>query len=327
MKTELFLKVMKTLADSGVRYALLGDTDEYPHNIGGDVDVMVHPDDLPVFHIMMWQCEDSATRVVNRIRHEHAAFCYVFAKVAPGGDVTTLKIDVCADYVRYGATFLRATDVLRDTADARDCDGNPKGFRVLSPRGEFMYYLLKKIYKSGADEAQFTHLLGEYRKDPGGCAEEIGKCWNAKDSLEIRRIFDAGSFGGFVGWIPYFRRNLIKNAGLSLPGRINVARWMADRIKSPTGFVVAASGLSAERVAIMRSDWAETQRSTMSDGGVLCFATTLVPRLRSTFAVCDVAGHPFYADIALCGGDRETANRMILEAMSQRATKRWKPKP
>ena len=68
MKTELFFRFVGLLENATVPYAVVGNTEAYPENVGGETDILVSPEDMPRILGLVWQIEDAGTRVVNRVR-------------------------------------------------------------------------------------------------------------------------------------------------------------------------------------------------------------------------------------------------------------------
>jgi len=317
MKTEMFCRFVNILNASGIRYALLGNTESYPEKIGGDVDTMVHPDDWTKLHEALWLMEDAGTRVVNRVRRGRAAFCYTIAHVSPDGAVAMLKPDVFTDYAEDCDIYMGASGTLENAVPAEYSDGRQKGFNVLAPHMEFAYYLLKKIHKSAVDEAQFAYLAMMFGKAPGACAKEIARYCGAADAAKIRGAFECGNYAGFSGMFPGLRERVFKIPGVFSAKQLKNLRWIADRVFTPVGFAISTSG----DAGIVAKDWAETQRATFVSRCPRF--SPLMGKIKSMLFVCNAKC--LFADVVVDGESRPETNRKILEAMSRRATKRWKP--
>ena len=88
-KKEAFFALLDLFERERIRYALVGNTDEYPDHIGSDVDIVTDAEGLDRFHHAIWTLESSGLRVVQRFQHEITAFYYVLHGLLSEGDQTS----------------------------------------------------------------------------------------------------------------------------------------------------------------------------------------------------------------------------------------------
>ena len=249
MREKLFLQLINILENNGIRYAILGNTEAYPKNIESDVDVIIHPDDIQCFHRVLWKIESDNIQIVQMLQHEIVAFYYVVVQVSDT-EVTMVQPDVCTDYYRNGKRFLLASEMLNGTEIACDSRGRSKGFRVLSPEKEFIYYLLKKIEKGALSEYQFAHLLDRFLKNFEGALAYSGRFWSEKSIKVIQQAFEQNKPSLLQEHLFVLRREL--QGVLELSARDMLKRFVlsVSRCFHPTGFVVHLCGDAEHTSAI-----------------------------------------------------------------------------
>ena len=295
MKQKLFERLYTILEDRGVRYAVLGDTSRYPEEIGSDIDIMVHPDDLSRLHLYVWEIEDVSTKVVQMFQHEIVAFYYVVAHVSNSG-VTIIQPDVCSDYYRKGVKFLSADELLLGADVAVDTRGKSKGFKVLSPANEFIYYLLKKIDKGHLDECQFNHLRMQFSNDPLGCMTQSLRFWNNEQVAQIQSSLESGTVESLRGNLPQLREGLHAGRHIRPRDRVLDIIRQCRRCLQPSGFVVCicGAGPSVDGLVVQLTDDFKSacRRQIVVDVDDKSLFTmlrrkigTVVPRIKSTLVV------------------------------------------
>lgn len=241
MKTELFQRLVAILEEEGIHYALLGNTESYPEVIGSDVDIMVSTEHINQFQKIIWTIEDDKTRVVQMLQHEPVAFYYVVVYTGEYS-FTVIQPDVCTDYYRNGKHLLSAQEMLEDKRLALDLDGNSKGFYVLAPEKEFIYYLLKKIDKDELSVEQFDHLRKCFDKNPNGAMTLSSSFWSEKSVLLIHQALECDGYNALHSLLPTLRRELHRRLRISIHDKFKRIFQRLNRCLYPTGFVVKLKG-------------------------------------------------------------------------------------
>ena len=175
------------LEQTEMTYCVVGRTDILPGEIVGDVDIVIDAKSSHDFHQFIFEFSRvNRLKLVQVLKHEQSANYFVLAWMGSDGKPKFLHPDVCTDYIRNGRIFLTADEVLSGRAPALDAAGKWKGFYVVAPAREFIYYLLKKIDKQALDNDQGKHLSTLWAKAPVDCNTEIGRFWS-NDNAELLR--------------------------------------------------------------------------------------------------------------------------------------------
>lgn len=243
-KKEVFCHLVGLLDRKNIRYALVGNTEEYPDHIGSDVDIVTDADGLETFHRSVWSLETCGIRVIQCFQHEISAFYYILGFENDSGGWDFLQPDICTDYYRRAIKLLDAVTML-ETARQKPCTGCPGGsFCVLSAPDEFIYYLLKKIGKGKPLSAeQFEHLQAVFAEAPDDCRERARAFGSA--ALYAAASVDSGEIDRFNAVLPGLKRDILRSGVLPRPRRLRDALRKLCRVVRPTGFVVVLSGEDA----------------------------------------------------------------------------------
>ena len=168
----LFLKYLQM---NGISYCIVGNTDDFPEAIEGDVDIIIPQDRIKSLHLIMLAfCKENDCKLVQCLQHENNAFYYVI-QWWQNNQPAFLKLDICGNYYRKAKLFLPADALLSNPEEAKNVQGHAKGFLVPAPATEFIYYLLKKIDKGNLNNEQAAHLHTQWLKDPTGCLSNVRK--------------------------------------------------------------------------------------------------------------------------------------------------------
>ena len=246
-KKDAFFRLVQMLEHEGIRYALVGNTDEYPDHIGSDVDIVTYENGLAKFHHSAWSLEDAGLRVIQRFQHEITAFYYILAFRSPENRWDFIQPDICTDYYRRARKLLDAAPML-ERRRRKACLGCPGGgFFVLAPQDEFVYYLLKKIGKASLSAEQFHHLHGTFSEDPEGCSERLASLGPA--ATRALAAVEANDCERLSASLPELKRGLLSSGYIGRPRRFRDAYRKLRRILHPTGFVAVLSGPDADKTA------------------------------------------------------------------------------
>jgi len=236
---HLFLKYLQT---NGTPYCIVGNTDDFPEAIAGDVDIIIPQAKIKSLHLIMIAfCKENDFNLVQCLQHENNAFYYViqwWQNNAPA----FLKLDICGNYYRKAKMFLPADALLSNPEAAKDEKGHGKGFLVPAPATEFIYYLLKKIDKGNLNKEQATHLHTKWLKDPTGCLSNVSRFWNNEHSVLIKQAAESNDWQNVIKAIPQLQKSIHRNVHMTLQGITGEFLRRVRRVLFPTGFSVVFLG-------------------------------------------------------------------------------------
>ena len=241
IKQRLFYEIIALLENNNVNYVIVGNTDNYPNEIGSDVDIVLPQRDINKFQQLVWSLENDTTRVWQMFQHEICAYYYILFDISSEG-IVAIQPDICSDYYRNGKKLLSASYLLKGNRNATDANGKSKGFKTLSPAKEFIYYLLKKVDKQHISDEQFTHLHACYKQDVIGACEEINEIWSTEGLKIICKAFDNCDISLIVDNIVVLQKEIHKKKGMTFGLRLKNSLLKIKRIWQPTGYVIAIMG-------------------------------------------------------------------------------------
>ena len=323
-KKEAFFALLDLFERERIRYALVGNTDEYPDHIGSDVDIVTDAEGMNRFHRAIWTMEKQGLRVVQRFQHEITAFYYILAFRTDNGGWGFIQPDICTDYYRKAIKLLNAAPMLdrRRKNTCSDCPGG--GFFVLGPEDEFAYYLFKKIGKTKLSDSQFFHLRTVYSENPADCRSRLSQFGDLMNP--VWSALESGDAGGLSSALPDLKRGLLSSGRLARPARFYDALRKLRRIMWPTGLVVSLpGGEMSDRASVLHETFAPAFRRQM-DVPVLSsrsLFSVLKAKTASTLVVLSGPGSGALrslVDISL-GADEPGVDR-IVEFLAKRARAR-----
>ena len=327
-KRDAFFHLIDLFDQLGIRYALVGNTDEYPDHIGSDVDIVTDAEGMRRFHHAIWTLEDRGLRVIQCFQHEITAFYYILAFRTDDGGWGFIQPDICTDYYRHARKLLDAGPMLerRRKQECPECPGG--GFFVLAPHDEFLYYLLKKIGKKGLSESQFEHLRRTFASAPDTCRAALGRF--PAISATVVAAMDSGDAASLSASLPDLKASLLRSGALGSPRRFRDSIRKFSRILHPTGFVAVlagASGENRERAARLHAELfhAFRRQADFAASEKCLFRTLVKARTASTFAVLDAMPcglARFLVDVVL-SPDADCASA-VLDCLSTRAKSRFR---
>lgn len=235
-RITLFNKLIEILEQSKISYAIVGRTESYPESIGSDIDLMIHVEDLEKFHKEIWNIENAGAKVVQMFQHEIVAFYYIVYSFDETERIC-IQPDVCSDYYRKGRKLLSAKEMLANTIEA-----SQKGFFILSPEKEFIYYLLKKIDKRNLSIEQFEHIRNSFMSSPEKSLEEAARIWNKNDLSVIKDAFENNRYEYLNNRLKQLQKGIHSAKKIGFLGKIKNYALKVKRILNPTGYVIALMG-------------------------------------------------------------------------------------
>ncbi|MDQ3193098.1 MAG: hypothetical protein M3Q58_16050 [Bacteroidota bacterium] len=221
------------LNSSGIAYAITGRTENYPEIIHSDIDIIILNEDVHNF----WSFLRSLKELdwIQVISHENSGH-YCVVTIAIGNNHFFLKPDFCSDYFRNGLLFLKSKHLLINRIY------DPRGFYLLAPNQEFIYYVLKKIDKGEISHEQWDHLKNNWFKDPNGCINTISSFFSTENQKLIKDSFNNNNFRIFEDKILELKKDFKGNLKINLFHFFKKLKNRFERIVKPTGLVVAFMG-------------------------------------------------------------------------------------
>jgi thymidylate kinase len=220
---------------------VVGDTQNYPHEIPGDIDIVVDEQSIPKIHENLFRfCNERGARIVQILQHERSAWYFVFVWSDVSGHPCFLHPDICADYFRRGRLFLRAHEILAGRSKSTDGEGN--AFYVPAPANAFIYYLLKKIDKCDLSERQSHYLSVLWKKDPQSAFAQIGRFWPDREASLLARAAATNTWVEVKAELPRFQRTLRGGLSFSTQHLWQEVNRKISRIRRPTGLMVTLMG-------------------------------------------------------------------------------------
>jgi serine acetyltransferase/thymidylate kinase len=242
--SALLMDFFRLLDAKRIAYCVLGDTEQLPHRIASDVDIVVAESTLPRLPALLDEyCRQHRLRLVQCLQHEANAFYFVVSFKAPDNKAHFLALDFCGDYYRRGRQLLSSHELVTHAIAATYPSGLTKGFKICAPAFAFCYYLLKKIDKEQLHDGHGEHLTRQWHLDPIGCAKMIERFWGRSfETRLLMRAAESGDWTTVAKILPRMRAKLHRRVPLRpAPMWRELARhWR--RWRQPTGLLIAALG-------------------------------------------------------------------------------------
>lgn len=253
---QILLRVCETLDKAGVRYCMLHGYENYPQQIGSDVDILIDqgvtPDELA--KLLRNNRTQIGADIVSR-----RGYCVVLAaKGAPAF--------LCLDFTTHP-----------DVNGLRFCDGSTVltgrrrhgWFWIPEVSTEFGCYLARTIAKGSLDERKEMRLQELYSQDPARCERQIENFWSGTSQAVIAAAARSGDWRKVRADLSEFQTELMRSIASMSPGAYFGAK--AKRMLGWLGNIWRPQGIS---VVLLGPDGAG--KSSIVDG--------LPPRVSDVFA-------------------------------------------
>jgi len=232
---NIFELFFSELNHSRICYAIVGRTEEYPLNIDSDIDIIIQKNQFSDFWIFIKSLEKKGLTLIQVLAHETTAR-YCILMLSNGTKHQMLIPDVCSDYYRHGSFFLSASFLLQN----RILDA--KGFYILYPDKEFIYYLIKKIDKGFINDVQFNHLLKQWKLDSSGCFSVLKEYFDSLSQTQIVNAFESEQLQVLDQHLHDLKISLHKHINYNTFDIVSRVSNRFKRILYPTGLVIAFMG-------------------------------------------------------------------------------------
>jgi len=239
----ILLRLTATLNQSHIPYCLVGDTRRFPKEIRSDVDIVVNQAALPGITKLLFRfCAEQKLQLVQVLQHEQAAWYFAIAWFDQAENLCFLNPDFCADFFHLGRLFLSADELLAQRRPALDEAGKERGFYVISPAHEFIYFLLKKIDKQDFELSHGDYLSDQWRKDPEGALKQLRRFWPEPKAQFLAKAAAANYWKEVMTALSGLQSSLHQNIPFSLSVSLRELKRKIRRVCQPTGLMVAILG-------------------------------------------------------------------------------------
>ena len=218
-----------------VRYCVLHDWEGLPERLASDLDMAVHPEDLPALGGAIREVGDLGYRMVQCLAYAPAAHYFVFFWPSERGPASA-RLDVITAHWRQGVRVDPAEAMVERTRDHR-------GFRAPEPAVEFRYLTAKRVLKGGAPAGKGKRVALLLRELGPAAAEEAVADLFGKDAA---RVVEAAA-GNLDQRARALRSGLLWRNAWQRPHHL-AWFWFKDAVRrvrrwlQPTGLVVAVMG-------------------------------------------------------------------------------------
>lgn len=191
-------RIFEWLNQSGIPYAVLGNSEKIPENVDGDIDLVVdenHIRTLPTWFSDL--CQSVGLLWVLSVQYKTTSFAMLVAWEDQEHH-EFLKFDICSEYSTHGYRLGGSTDLLKH----RTLNKQNGLFFVPASSASFQYYFLKKAVKQDIDSEGFAYLCQVAAElDPQKLEDLIG-CYFPKEKAhsmaDAIRKKDMSSFRSFL---------------------------------------------------------------------------------------------------------------------------------
>ncbi len=237
-KRVQFLETLFGLLDEcELRYCVLHGHRDLPENLSGDLDLVIHPEDLRRLPSLFRALAADGFRPVQCLEYNVHGRTFVFAWTTDGR-LETIPVDFITEHRRGGRRLARADELLTGRRRLHQ-------LRISAPEVEFRYLLAKKAFK-GSISASQTERLRALSFDIGlqASARIIRELFG---SPLVTRAIDAIRDGRIRGILPLLRRRLlilglVQHPFEAVQCAFEESLRLFGRIRRPTGLSVAVLG-------------------------------------------------------------------------------------
>lgn len=229
--------LFRHLENSGVRYCVLHSYEGLPADLVSDLDLAVHPDDLPKLQSVFGSLEKKNYRPIQRLNYSVGANYFVFAWLE-GLTLRTQAVDIISEHRRGGLVLASGMELVAGR--------RRKGvFWTADAVTEFSYLLAKKTFKGTISRGQEERLQTLVAEVGAARAERIAACLFGR--ARAGRVVEgcaAGCAGSVLAALrgPAWRTGVIRNLPQALWYWIAEAARVLRRWLHPTGLFLVVLG-------------------------------------------------------------------------------------
>jgi thymidylate kinase len=226
----------------GAPFCVVGRTDNIPHEIESDLDIVMDVEPKAALEYIKLFCLSQGLQIVQHFRHEISAHYYVLWKKNGERD-DFIRIDICRDYLRDARFFLSAKRLVSSRRKVNYGRKAHQAFYVPKSEFAFIYYLIKRLDKMQLNEEHGEYLSRLWHEAPKESHEQLAQYFRDDSILIIERAAESGNWNEVHYENSSLRRDLRQHAR-----RLSLRMWAAEamrvleRVVQPTGMHVVFLG-------------------------------------------------------------------------------------
>ncbi|MDC0204492.1 hypothetical protein OAJ65_01705 [Flavobacteriales bacterium] len=226
LNKQLFNELFSELTKIKFPYCIMNGYENYPNQIGSDIDIIV--ESIDNFFIVLKQLSCKLDfKIIQSLNHSFKTSNYYISKEF-NEEVVILSLDVYQNYVVKERLLFKSNYFLADKVLL-------KNFFIPSKRKEFLYYFIKKIIKQDIDN-KLDWLFSNYDK------QVSFRSFFKNDYSNIETAFQLKDKEYFSNNKEILLRDLLRSTNVSLILRFKNFIRLYKRIAYPTGLIISFLG-------------------------------------------------------------------------------------
>lgn len=242
IKKNIFLAAIEYFEHNNINYCVLGDIQQFPNNIGSDVDLVI---DTNSFNDLNQILSDFVSQydlaICNVLEHEIEGKYFIIGSNQPENEtLEVLALDFCCNYMRQGRIILTSETLLHNR---QKITHNNVSFYVCDTPIAFCYYFIKKVEKNSLNEFQFHYLLNLWINNTEKITQQLDALFDKNNVERITRAFETKDISLFSKeFLKKLHTETNQKFKISFVNRILDLKRKIKRIVKPTGLVIAIYG-------------------------------------------------------------------------------------
>ena len=259
---ETLLTRMFDIMDSEFNnpYIVMNKYDEVPYKLPSDLDMSITPDDFKRLDTIIPKIAKGIHLIiVQKIWHGYQKCAYILSPLEPH-EPFRLQLDFFTDF------SVKHTPLLISYKEMQNETRKYGRFQVPSYRMEYVFLLMRRIFKDYIDEEHFEAIKKSVNGDKNGCYLYLKQYFDDETAEEINKYVNQDDINGLRRIRPILWKKLQLLSQNNLCGTykirflINELRRQWFRIKYPVGMCVAllspdGGGKSSVYERIMNTCW------------------------------------------------------------------------
>lgn len=231
------------LEQLNIAYCVVGQSSQLPEVVGGDVDIIVNKKTFRNFtHIIQKFSLKNKAVLVQALKHEQTACCYVLVFKNLDESIGLLNIDVCSDFLISGELLVEADALISGRIRAKSVSNEDKEFYIAKPVMEFLYYLIKKIKKGQISGKELQHLKSNYCDCPNECNILLNEYWSDNEVNLIIKGVESDNNQVLQSNMSLLSKSFLNKNSVVISYKIGEFKRKLSRYFQPTGFMIVLLG-------------------------------------------------------------------------------------
>lgn len=220
-------------------YVIMNKYDEVPYKLPSDLDICVIPEDFKRLDTIITKISQTINLlIVQKIWHGFHKCAYVFSPIEPNGRFR-LQLDFFTDFsVKNTPLLISYKSIQKETRKYGR-------FTIPSYRMEYVFLLMRRIFKNDFDEEHFHAIQRAMNGDKNGCFSYLKSYFDADIADQINGYVEKGDALKLKAIQPILWKNLQNLSRKNSCGLYKFNFYLAEikrkifRIKYPVGLCVA----------------------------------------------------------------------------------------